>query len=119
MHRPRLISVVFAALVLVPAVVIALRFMGPKATDEDAARDAERRKAWVELQVENKTKLGTFAWVDRAKGTVQIPIATAIPLTIADLNRSQPKASPTPPLEAAPAPAAAAPAAPTSTPAAP
>ena len=43
--------------------------------DEDAARAAERAKAHADLQAENAKKLETYAWVDKAKGTVQIPIA--------------------------------------------
>ncbi|MGC2579270.1 MAG: hypothetical protein WA376_17035, partial [Terrimicrobiaceae bacterium] len=54
--------------------------------DEDAARAEERAKARADLQAENAKKLEAYAWVDQAKGTVQIPIARAMELVIAELN---------------------------------
>jgi len=81
------------------------------APDEDAARAAERSKAHQELQAEDTRKLQEYAWVDKAKGTVQIPIERAIELTIADLNSKKPSpagpiATPAPSPEASPSPAA-------------
>ena len=86
------------------------------APEEDAARAAERAKALANLQNENAQKLGTYGWVDKAKGTVQIPIDRAMELAIAELNSKQPVpagpiATPAPSPEAAPA------ASPTATPA--
>lgn len=86
------------------------------APEEDAARAAERAKALADLQNENAQKLGTYGWVDKAKGTVQIPIDRAMELAIAELNSKQPVpagpiATPAPSPEAAPA------ASPTATPA--
>jgi hypothetical protein len=88
------------------------------APEEDAARAAERAKALADLQNENAQKLGTYGWVDKAKGTVQIPIDRAMELAIAELNSKQPVpagpiATPAPSPEAAPA------ASPTATPAGP
>jgi hypothetical protein len=106
------------------AIVLLLAFLlGAKvltglapAPDEDAARAAERAKALADLQNENAQKLGTYGWVDKAKGTVQIPIDRAMELAIAELNSKQPVpagpiATPAPSPEAAPA------ASPTATPA--
>ena len=86
------------------------------APEEDAARAAERAKALADLQNENAQKLGTYGWVDKAKGTVQIPIDRAMELAIAELNSKQPVpagpiATPAASPEAAPA------ASPTATPA--
>ena len=106
------------------AIVLLLAFLlGAKvltglapAPDEDAARAAERAKALADLQNENAQKLGAYGWVDKAKGTVQIPIDRAMELTMAELNSKQPVpagpiATPAPSPEAAPA------ASPTATPA--
>jgi hypothetical protein len=76
--------------------------------DEDAARAAERAKAYADLQAENAKKLDAYAWVDKAKGAVQIPIARAMELAIAELNSKQPApagpiATPAPSPEASPA----------------
>ena len=57
---------------------------------EDPARDAERIKNLADLQAENEIKLNTYAWVDQAKGSVQIPIADAMKLVLADLNAKKP-----------------------------
>lgn len=57
---------------------------------EDPARDAERVKNLADLQAENQLKLETYAWVDQAKGSVQIPIAEAMKLVLADLNSKKP-----------------------------
>jgi hypothetical protein len=75
---------------------------------EDAARAAERTKAYADLQAENAKKLEGYAWVDKAKGTVQIPIARAMEMAIVELNSQQPApagpiATPAPSPEASPA----------------
>ncbi len=58
--------------------------------DEDHDRREERLKVYAELQAENAQKLGTYAWIDRDKGLVQIPIDRAIALTIPELNAHPP-----------------------------
>jgi hypothetical protein len=69
-------------------------------------------KNLAELHAENAKQLETYAWVDRAKGTVQIPIKAAMQQIIPMLNQSQPRpAYPVVP-PAAVAPATPAPAAP-------
>jgi hypothetical protein len=57
---------------------------------EDSARDAERVKNLADLQAENEKKLNSYAWVDQAKGSVQIPINQAMTLVLAKLNSTKP-----------------------------
>jgi hypothetical protein len=57
---------------------------------EDPARDAERVKNLADLKAENEIKLNTYAWVDQAKGSVQIPITEAMKLVLGDLNAKKP-----------------------------
>jgi hypothetical protein len=101
---------------LIFAFAIAVRTLltlNPPAPPEDSARAAERTKAYEELQKENAVKLGTFAWVDKAKGQVQIPIELAMEMTVAELAQRPP--APAGPINPPPADAAAAsPAAPAS-----
>ena len=80
---------------------------------EDAGRDEVRVKNLADLQAENQSKLLTYAWVDRAKGKVQIPIQDAMKLVLADIGSKKPAAAyPIAGVEAAPvAPVAPAPAA--------
>ena len=86
---------------------------------EDAARDEIRVKNLADLQTENQAKLIGYAWVDRAKGKVQIPIQEAMKLVLADIGDKKPAvAYPIAVVEAAPvAPAAPAAPAPIATPA--
>ncbi len=96
---------------------------------EEAARSEVRIKNLAELRADDQAKLTNYAWLDRAKGTVQIPIDQAMVLAATQLASSQPRpAYPVqPPVEApAAAPAAtetsttpSADAAPAATPAAP
>lgn len=99
------------ALLLIFVIAVRLLIGVAPAPDEDAARAAERSKAHQELQAEDTRKLQEYAWVDKAKGTLQIPIERAIELTIADLNSKKPSpagpiATPAPSPEASPSPAA-------------
>ncbi|GAB4178202.1 MAG: hypothetical protein Fur0032_18590 [Terrimicrobiaceae bacterium] len=71
---------------------------------EDAARAAERAKAWADLQTENNAKLNTLAWADKAKGTVQLPIGLAMNLTVERLAGQTPRPVPTATPEPEPAP---------------
>jgi len=110
--------VIAGALILLLVFAFAVKIltgMAAPVPDEDAARATERAKAREVLDAENKLKLETFAWADKAKGTVQIPIKQAMELTVAELQGKQPQpAGPiaTPAPAAAPAPEAPAPAAP-------
>ncbi len=60
---------------------------------EDAARDEVRVKNLADLRAENESKLNSYAWVDRAKGKVQIPIQEAMKLVLADLGGKKPAAA--------------------------
>ena len=98
------IIVIGFALIFFFATAAKLLFVAvPAGPDEDAARAAERSKALADLHTENEQKLGTYAWADKAKGQVQIPIDKAVELTIVELNNRPP--APAGPI-ATPAPAA-------------
>jgi len=71
---------------------------------EEAQRAEVRAKNLAELRADDAKKLESYAWVDRAKGSVQIPIAEAMKLVAAELASSPPR--PAYPV-ATPAPAAA------------
>ena len=109
MHRSPWPAVA-GAVVLIASFGVAAKLLtswSPPPPPEDAARAAERAKAYEDLRVENATRLETYAWADRAKGTVQIPIRRAMELTLAELAARPPApagpiATPTP---ASPAPA--------------
>jgi hypothetical protein len=78
-------------LLLVFAVAVKLLVAwAPVSPDDDAARAAERTKAREELEADNRKKLETYAWADKTKASVEIPIKRAMELTLADLNGRQP-----------------------------
>ena len=93
---------------------------------EDAARDEVRVKNLADLKTENEAKLHSYAWVDRAKGKIQIPIEEAMKLVLVEIGGKKPTATypivsvesamsvpaPAAPVSAAPASAAPVPAAP-------
>jgi hypothetical protein len=78
------------ALLLIFLIIVRLLMGLAPAPDEEAVRGAERAKVYQELQAENAKKLQHYAWVDKAKGTVQIPIERAMELTIVELNSKKP-----------------------------
>jgi hypothetical protein len=124
-HSRPLWLVLAGGFLLLLLFVIAVRLLTAlaPAPQEDAARAAERTKAHQELEAENAKKLQNYAWVDKAKGTLQIPIERAMELAIVELNSKKPTAAgpiatPVPSPAASPA-ASPAPAAPPTAPAAP
>ncbi len=66
--------------------------LGWIATEKDSG-SRQRIEAREELDEENTTRLGTYAWRDKAQGTVQIPIQRAMELTVAELSAQSPRAS--------------------------
>lgn len=74
------------------ATVWLTRWQGGDAEPEEAARAEFRAKTLAELRADNAKKLEAYAWVDRAKGSVQIPIAEAMKLVLPEIN-IQPKAA--------------------------
>ena len=113
---------IFALIGLTLFIGITKYLLGNSSSDlypEDAARDEVRVKNLADLQTENQAKLIGYAWVDRAKGKVQIPIQEAMKLVLADIGDKKPAvAYPIAVVEAAPvAPAAPAAPAPIATPA--
>lgn len=85
------------------ALVLLLLFLGVSlwltqwsagnAEPEEAARAVIRIKTLADLRADNAKNLEGYAWVDRAKGTVQIPIKQAMELILPELNASQPHAA--------------------------
>lgn len=96
------------------ATVWLTRWQGGDAEPEETLRAEFRVKTLAEVRADDAKKLEAYAWVDRAKGSVQIPITEAMKLVLPEIN-TQPKAAypvATPAPVAAPTPAAPAPAKP-------
>jgi hypothetical protein len=71
--------------------VLVLAVVGPtrRSTDFEKARVEKRLTALKAVHDEQKT-LTTYAWIDKSKGTVRIPINRAMELTMVDLSNRKP-----------------------------
>ncbi|MEI6491680.1 MAG: hypothetical protein WCO94_03950 [Verrucomicrobiota bacterium] len=86
------------------------RWQGGDTDPEEAQRAELRIKTLAELRADDAKKLESYAWVNRSNGSVQIPIADAMKLVLAEINTQRraayPAATPVPTaMPAAPAPA--------------
>ena len=100
--------------VLFGIIVLAVIGPSPRTSDYEEARAKKRMEKLKALREETQKDLTTYAWVDKNKGVVRIPIDRAMELTVADLAQKKPApAGPiaTPAAQTAPAGAATAPAA--------
>jgi len=113
---PVFIGGIFIFLIFGLLIVIWFRWSG-KADSYDDQRAVVRAAKLDQLQKDNHEKLTSYAWVNKQKGIVQLPIDRAMEVVIADLKAKPVKASAVKlevpyPAGLQQAPAAAAPAAP-------
>jgi hypothetical protein len=90
------------------ATVWLTRWQAGDAEPEESLRAEFRVKTLAEVRADDAKKLEAYAWIDRAKGTVQIPVTEAMKLVLPEIN-TQPKAAypvATPAPAVAPTPAA-------------
>jgi hypothetical protein len=88
--------------------VIVLAIIGPmpRGSDYEETRAKKRMENLKTAQGDAEKALNTYAWVDKNKGVVRIPISRAMELTVADLAQKKPaQAGPiaTPAAQASPA----------------
>jgi len=101
------------------AIVVAVIGPTPRGDDYERVRAESRIKKFLDLRDEENKALSSYAWVDKTKGTVRLPIDRAMELTVADLANKKPAvayAIVAPESSAAPAGAAAATPAPSAPP---
>src|SRR5437016_12162908 len=103
--------------VLFGAIVVAVIGPSPRGDSYEKMRAETRAKKLKEARDEESKALTTYAWVDKNKGTVRLPIDRAMELTVADLANKKPApanpiaapesdAAPGSPAAASPAPSA-------------
>src|SRR5882724_7422574 len=95
--------------------VIVLAIIGPmpRGSDYEETRAKKRMEKLKTVREDAETALNTYAWVDKNKGVVRIPISRAMELTTAELAKQKPAPagpiatpqaqSPAPPTSPAPA----------------
>jgi len=101
------------------AIVVAVIGPAPRGDSYEQMRAEARAKKLKDARDEESKALTNYAWIDKNKGTVRLPIERAIELTVADLANKKPAAAyaiATPESSAAPGGAAAASPAPSASP---
>jgi hypothetical protein len=86
--------------------IIVVAIIGParRGDSYEEMRAENRVKKLKELRDEDAKALTTYAWIDKNKGTVRLPIDRAMELTLADLSNRKP--APAYPISSPPAGAA-------------
>jgi hypothetical protein len=83
-----------AAAFAVVAVVFGSTLAWKKPVDEvEAKRAAQRLATRAKLDTEAQARLDSLGWVDKAKGTVHVPIADGMKMVAADLRAKKPAPS--------------------------
>jgi hypothetical protein len=101
------------------AIVVAVIGPTPRGDSYEQMRAEARAKKLKDAREEDSKALTSYAWIDKNKGTVRLPIDRAMELTVADLANKKPApayAIATPESSAAPGGAAAASPAPSASP---
>lgn len=88
--KPNIWPMFFVAFVLFSLFAAAVQWMvssGDRTQwDEDALRAKERQEILAKVREENDNLTSAYAWADRAKGVVRLPVDRAIELTVARLS---------------------------------
>lgn len=97
------VVLLFAFFALLVCVVMGI---SPRTSSYEKARAKARMEKLQALQAETSKALTGYAWVDKTKGTVRIPVDQAMRMTVAELAQKKPMpANPIAPTETSPAPA--------------
>src|SRR6476660_7995818 len=71
-------------------IVIAVIGPIPRSSDYEETRAKKRMENLKTVREDAEKALNTYAWIDKNKGVVQIPISRAMELTVADLAKQKP-----------------------------
>jgi hypothetical protein len=71
-------------------IVLAVIGPMPRGSDYEEMRAKKRMEQLKSVREDAEKALNTYAWVDKNKGVVRIPISRAIELTTADLAKQKP-----------------------------
>src|SRR6266699_177381 len=102
-------------------IVLAIIGPSPRSSDYEETRAKKRMENLKNLREDAEKALNTYAWIDKNKGVVRIPIGRAMEVTIAQLAQQKPAAAgpiATPEAQATTSPASPSPAAQASPPSA-
>src|SRR2546425_4521271 len=71
-------------------IVLAVIGPSPRGSDYEETRAKKRMENLKTTREDGEKALNTYAWVDKNKGVVRIPISRAIELTTTDLSKQKP-----------------------------
>src|SRR5205809_128636 len=74
-------------------IVLAIIGPSPRSSDYEETRAKKRMENLKNLREDADKALNTYAWIDKNKGVVRIPIGRAMELTIAQLAQQKPAAA--------------------------
>src|SRR5438876_7477402 len=74
-------------------IVLAVIGPSPRGSDYEETRAKKRMEALKSVREDAEKALNTYAWIDKNKGLVRIPISRAMELTIAQLAQQKPAAA--------------------------
>jgi hypothetical protein len=74
-------------------IVFAIVGPSPRGNDYEETRAKKRMEKLKTVREEAEKALNTYAWVDKTKGVVRIPISRAMELTVAELAQKKPAAA--------------------------
>src|SRR3982751_1706279 len=75
------------------AIVVAVIGPAPRGDNYEQMRAEARTKKLKDARDEESKTLAGYAWIDKNKGTVRLPIDRAMELTVADLANKKPAAA--------------------------
>src|ERR1700736_5644330 len=75
------------------AIAIAIIGPAPRGDTYEQQRAQDRAKKLKDLRDEDAKALTTYAWVDKNKGTLRVPIERAMELTVSELANKKPAAA--------------------------
>src|SRR5256885_16258961 len=71
-------------------IVLAVIGPSPRGSDYEETRAKKRMENLKTTREDGEKALNTYAWVDKNKGVVRIPISRAMELTTTDLSKQKP-----------------------------
>src|SRR5216117_2337511 len=71
-------------------IVLAIIGPSPRSSDYEETRAKKRMENLKNLREDAEKALNTYAWIDKNKGVVRIPIGRAMELTTTDLSKQKP-----------------------------
>jgi len=81
------VALLGSLLILAALIFVMYHYTRPEPVDQ--ARWADRKKNLSEIQARSRETLGSYAWIDQARGLARLPIDRALELTVKEWQNPQ------------------------------